>query len=326
MCIVLFYFDFDLWCVLLQDFESNEGVCVYLCEKIDKFKLQFDELLNCLIEYDICSCFGDDIVIVQLVNDIFGVWISFKIDDDDYWVVFDCDQFDNVMGLQWVGWGLFVFVLLLFGFVFIMSFVNWLFLWFVFVVCQVGLGQVFELLFECGMGVVVEINCSFNQMVCDFEQFEVDCVLMFVGILYDLCMLFVWLWFEIEMSLFDQVIKDVMVDDIEQMDCIIVVFIDYVCLLQCKLEFVDLLLIVYEVVVCVLGEDGVEICMWFVLSVIIEVDEIDMCCVIGNFVENVCKYGQSKQDGILCIMFEMCVLYVCVELLVSDEGFGIFED
>lgn len=111
----LLYSDPDLRRALLQDLESNEGVRVYPREKTDKFKLQPDESLNRLIEHDIRSRLGDDTVIAQSVNDIPGVWISFKIDDDDYWVALDRDQLDTVTGLQWAGWGLFALALSLFG-------------------------------------------------------------------------------------------------------------------------------------------------------------------------------------------------------------------
>ena len=91
---------------------GNEGVRVYPRETTDKYKLQPDESLNRLIEHDIRGRLGDDTVIAQSVNDIPGVWISFKIDDDDYWVALDRDQLDNATGLQWAGWGVFALALL----------------------------------------------------------------------------------------------------------------------------------------------------------------------------------------------------------------------
>ena len=74
----LLYSDPDLRRALLQDLESNEGVRVYPRETTDKFKLQPDESLNRLIEHDIRGRLGDDTVIAQSVNDIPGVWISFR--------------------------------------------------------------------------------------------------------------------------------------------------------------------------------------------------------------------------------------------------------
>lgn len=146
----LLYSDPDLRRALLQDLESNEGVRVYPREKTDKFKLQPDESLNRLIEHDIRSRLGDETVIAQSVNDIPGVWISFKIDDDDYWVALDRDQLDSVTGLQWAGWGLFALALSLFGSAFITSLVNRPFSRLALAARQIGSGQTPELLPERG--------------------------------------------------------------------------------------------------------------------------------------------------------------------------------
>ncbi|HEY2607927.1 MAG TPA: two-component sensor histidine kinase, partial [Paraburkholderia sp.] len=182
----LLYSDPDLRRALLQDLESNEGVRVYPREATDKYKLQPDESLNRLIEHDIRGRLGDDTVIAQSVNDINGVWISFKIDDDDYWVALDRDQLDNATGLQWAGWGVFALALSLFGAAFITSLVNRPFARLAMAARKVGSGQSPEPLPERGMGVAAETNRSFNQMVQDLEQLEADRALMLAGISHDL--------------------------------------------------------------------------------------------------------------------------------------------
>ncbi|MBZ5793042.1 ATP-binding protein [Burkholderia sp. D-99] len=322
----LLYSDPDLRRALLQDLESNEGVRVYPREKTDKFKLQPDESLNRLIEHDIRSRLGDDTVIAQSVNDIPGVWISFKIDDDDYWVALDRDQLDNVTGLQWAGWGLFALALSLFGSAFITSLVNRPFSRLALVARQVGSGQAPDPLPERGMGVAADTNRSFNQMVRDLEQLEADRALMLAGISHDLRTPLARLRLETEMSPSDQATKDAMVDDIEQMDRIIAAFIDYARPSQRKPEPVDLSSIAHEVAARVSGEDGVEIRTRLAPSAVIEADETDMRRVIGNLVENARKYGQSKQDGVSRITLETRVTHARVELSVSDEGPGIPED
>ncbi|AOR66469.1 two-component sensor histidine kinase [Burkholderia stabilis] len=322
----LLYSDPDLRRALLQDLESNEGVRVYPREKTDKFKLQPDESLNRLIEHDIRSRLGDDTVIAQSVNDIPGVWISFKIDDDDYWVALDRDQLDNVTGLQWAGWGLFALALSLFGSAFITSLVNRPFSRLSLAARQIGSGQTPEPLPERGMGVAAETNRSFNQMVRDLEQLEADRALMLAGISHDLRTPLARLRLETEMSPSDQATKDAMVDDIEQMDRIIAAFIDYARPTQRKPEPVDLSSIAQEVAARASGEDGVEIRTRLAQNAIIEADETDMRRVIGNLVENARKYGQSKQDGISRITLETRVSHARVELSVSDEGPGIPED
>ncbi|MBI0328143.1 ATP-binding protein [Burkholderia plantarii] len=323
----LLYSDPDLRRALLQDLESNEGVRVYPRETTDKFKLQPDESLNRLIEHDIRSRLGDDTVIAQSVNDIPGVWISFKIDDDDYWVALDRDQLDTVTGLQWAGWGLFALALSLLGSAFITSLVNQPFSRLAHAARKVGAGQMPEPLPERGMGVAAETNRSFNQMVRDLEQLDADRALMLAGISHDLRTPLARLRLETEMSPSDQATKDAMVDDIEQMDRIIAAFIDYARPLQQRtLEPVDLSLIAHDVGARLANEGGVQITTRLAPAAVVEADETDMRRVIGNLVENARKYGLSQADGIARITIETRASHARVEVVVRDEGPGIPDD
>ncbi|MDA0573849.1 ATP-binding protein [Burkholderia gladioli] len=323
----LLYSDPDLRRALLQDLESNEGVRVYPRETTDKFKLQPDESLNRLIEHDIRSRLGDDTVIAQSVNDIPGVWISFKIDDDDYWVALDRDQLDTVTGLQWAGWGLFALALSLLGSAFITSLVNQPFSRLALAARKVGAGQMPEPLPERGMGVAAETNRSFNQMVRDLEQLDADRALMLAGISHDLRTPLARLRLETEMSPSDQTTKDAMVDDIEQMDRIIAAFIDYARPMQPRsLEPVDLSLVAHDVAARLANEEGVQIRTVLAPAAVIEADETDMRRVIGNLVENARKYGLSRGDGIARITVETRASHARIEVIVRDEGPGIPDD
>ncbi|WP_186167049.1 ATP-binding protein [Burkholderia gladioli] len=323
----LLYSDPDLRRALLQDLESNEGVRVYPRETTDKFKLQPDESLNRLIEHDIRSRLGDDTVIAQSVNDIPGVWISFKIDDDDYWVALDRDQLDTVTGLQWAGWGLFALALSLLGSAFITSLVNQPFSRLALAARKVGAGQMPEPLPERGMGVAAETNRSFNQMVRDLEQLDADRALMLAGISHDLRTPLARLRLETEMSPSDQATKDAMVDDIEQMDRIIAAFIDYARPMQPRsLEPVDLSLVAHDVAARLANEEGVQIRTMLAPAAVIEADETDMRRVIGNLVENARKYGLSRGDGIARITVETRASHARIEVIVRDEGPGIPDD
>lgn len=322
----LLYSDPDLRRALLQDLESNEGVRVYPREQGDKYTLQPGDTLNQLIEHDIRSRLGDDTVIAQSVNKIPGVWISFKIDDDDYWVALDRDHLYTVTGLQWAGWGLFALGLSLFGAAFITSLVNQPFSHLAIAARSVGSGQIPEALPERGMGVAAETNRSFNQMVSDLQQLEADRALMLAGISHDLRTPLARLRLETEMSPSDQATKDAMVDDIEQMDRIIASFIDYERPAQRTPEPVDLSVVVREVAARLAGEDGVRIHTDLAPAAVIEADETDLRRMLGNLLENARKYGRSASDGVARIALETRVAHARVELVVRDDGPGIPED
>jgi two-component system, OmpR family, osmolarity sensor histidine kinase EnvZ len=322
----LLYSDPDLRRALLQDLESNEGVRVYPRETTDKYRLQPDESLNRLIEHDVRGRLGNDTVIAQSVNDIPGVWISFKIDDDDYWVALDRDQLDNVTGLQWAGWGVFALALSLFGAAFITSLVNRPFARLALAARRVGSGQSPEPLPERGMGVAAETNRSFNQMVQDLEQLDADRALMLAGISHDLRTPLARLRLETEMSPSDEATKLAMVDDIEQMDMIIGRFLDYARPMQRMAEAVDLSLIGGEMAARFYAEDGVLMKTDLAQGAIVEGDPTDVRRVIGNLLENARKYGRSAEDDIARVTLQTRVNHGRVELSVLDEGRGIPED
>jgi two-component system osmolarity sensor histidine kinase EnvZ len=322
----LLYSDPDLRRALLQDLESNEGVRVYPRETTDKYRLQPDESLNRLIEHDVRGRLGNDTVIAQSVNDIPGVWISFKIDDDDYWVALDRDQLDNVTGLQWAGWGVFALALSLFGAAFITSLVNRPFARLALAARRVGSGHSPEPLPERGMGVAAETNRSFNQMVQDLEQIDADRALMLAGISHDLRTPLARLRLETEMSPSDEATKLAMVDDIEQMDMIIGRFLDYARPMQRMAEAVDLSLIGGEMAARFYAEDGVLMKTDLAQGATIEGDPTDVRRVIGNLLENARKYGRSAVDDIARITLQTRVNHGRVELSVMDEGRGIPED
>jgi two-component system, OmpR family, osmolarity sensor histidine kinase EnvZ len=322
----LLYSDPDLRRALLQDLESNEGVRVYPREATDKYTLQPDESLNRLIEHDVRGRLGDNTIIAQSVNDIPGVWISFKIDEDDYWVALDRDQLDNVTGLQWAGWGIFALALSLFGAAFITSLVNRPFARLAAAARRVGSGQAPEPLPERGLGVAAETNRSFNQMVRDLEQLEADRALMLAGISHDLRTPLARLRLETEMSPSDEATKDAMIDDIEQMDMIIGRFLDYARPAQHTPEAIDLSHIASEMAARMASEDGLRLDTRLAPSAFIQADATDVRRVVGNLLENARKYGHSETDGIPHILLETRIGHSRVELSVLDEGPGIPDD
>jgi len=322
----LLYSDPDLRRALLQDLESNEGVRVYPREATDKFQLQPDEAVTHLIEHDVRVRLGNDTVIAASVNGIPGVWISFKIDDDDYWVALDRDQLDTVSGLQWVGWGTIALALSLLGAAFITSLVNRPFSRLASAARKVGSGQSPERLPERGMGVAAETNRSFNQMVGALAQLEADRALMLAGISHDLRTPLARLRLETEMSPADEATKEAMVDDIEQMDNIIGRFLDYARPAQRPTETIDLSAVVREIAARLDGEDGMQITTALTERALIEADPTDIRRVLGNLIENSRKYGRSTDDGLAHITIRTTASFQKIELSVLDTGSGIPED
>lgn len=322
----LLYSDPDLRRALLQDLESNEGVRVYPRESGDHFALQPDGPVNRLIESDLRKRLGDDTAIAASVNGIAGVWISFKIDDDDYWVSLNRDQLDNVTGLQWLGWGVFALALSLFGAAFITSLVNRPFARLAWAARKVGSGQTPDALPERGLGVAADTNRSFNQMVRDLEQLDADRALMLAGISHDLRTPLARLRLETEMSPADEMTKDAMVDDIEQMDRIIGRFLDYARPGQRAPEPIDFSLLVGDAVGRLENDEHTVLETQLAPQVVVEAEPTDLRRIVDNVVENARKYGRSPSDEKAHLSVSLQPVDSRAVLVVRDEGAGIPED
>lgn len=322
----LLYSDPDLRRALLQDLESNEGVRVYPRETGDRFVQQPDNPVNQMIETDLRKRLGNDTAIASSVNSIPGVWISFKIDDEDYWVSLNRDQLDNVTGLQWLGWGMFALALSLFGAAFITSLVNRPFARLAWAARKVGSGQTPDALPERGLGVAADTNRSFNQMVRDLEQLETDRALMLAGISHDLRTPLARLRLETEMSPADEATKDAMVDDIEQMDRIIGRFLDYARPGMRAPERVDLSGLASDIVGRLHGDEHTVVDAKLAEGISVEAEPTDLRRVIDNLIENAKKYGRSTSDGKAHLSIELVAVDSRAVFSVKDQGAGIPED
>jgi two-component system osmolarity sensor histidine kinase EnvZ len=67
---------------------------------------------------------GKDTRFSARVNGVAGFWVSFKIDDDEYWLMLDRERLRGLTGFQWLGWASVVSLLSLLGAAFISSLIN----------------------------------------------------------------------------------------------------------------------------------------------------------------------------------------------------------
>ena len=110
---------------LLLDLVQNEGIKVYPREKEDEYREPHtNPYLTQLVQKEIRNRLGADAVSATAVNDIPGVWVSFQIEGDDYWVAISPDRFEHVPGLQWLWWSMAALVLSVLGAAFITSRVH----------------------------------------------------------------------------------------------------------------------------------------------------------------------------------------------------------
>ncbi|MDN4574409.1 two-component sensor histidine kinase [Pandoraea cepalis] len=322
----LLYSEPDLRRALLQDLESNEGIRVYPREPADKIEKQPGGVVQDLIVRDVQRRLGTDTVIAASVNEIPAMWISFKIDEDDYWVAIEQDRIDTATGLQLFSWGTFALALSLIGAAFITALVNRPFARLAHAARAIGEGQRPDPLPERGMGEAAEANRSFNQMVEELERLDADRALMLAGISHDLRTPLARLRLETEMSPSDESVKRDMISDIEQMDDIIGRFLDYARPASRTMQSLDLSDIVRDTALAFEGREDLHLSTELADAAPVLAERTDLKRLLTNLIENARKYGRDADTNVANVHITTRILGERVEMRVRDTGPGIPED
>ncbi|NGZ85586.1 sensor histidine kinase [Duganella aceris] len=212
---------------LLLDLVSNEGIRVLTLEDDDLVDPPADNALMPDIEKLVKAKLGEDTRFSSKVNGVSGFWVSFKIDDDDYWLMLERERIRGLTGIQWVGWASVVSVVSLLGAAFISSLINLPLRRLTQATRAFAQGKRPDPLPEKGPIEIMEANRSFNQMVDDLQQVESDRAVILAGISHDLRTPLARMQLEVEMANLSNDAREGIQSDIGQMDAIIGQFLDY---------------------------------------------------------------------------------------------------
>ena len=212
---------------LLFDLVSNEGIRVFTLEADDKVEPPSKNALMPDIQKLVKAKLGEDTRFSSKVNGVSGFWVSFKIDDDQYWLMLERERIRGLTGIQWLGWASVVSVVSLLGAAFISSLINLPLRRLTKATRAFAQGRRPDPLPESGPIEIMEANRSFNQMVDQLQQVESDRAVILAGISHDLRTPLARMQLEVEMANLSTEAREGIQSDIGQMDAIIGQFLDY---------------------------------------------------------------------------------------------------
>lgn len=225
---------------LLAEFQENERVQVYPLELSDKLApLPDDPFANRLAE-NIRGALGPETRVVDSVNGRPGVWISFTIDDDAYWLRVERERLERNAGMTWLAWGCGALLLALLGAVLTTQVVTRPLLDLTDAAGAVAAGKTPKELPETGTSEIALVNRSFNQMVASLQQVEDERRLMLAGVSHDLRTPITRIRLEMEMLDLPDDSRSGVEQDLAQMEAIVGQFIDLARPLAARLEPLDL--------------------------------------------------------------------------------------
>ncbi|CAN5905981.1 ATP-binding protein [soil metagenome] len=212
---------------LLFDLASNEGIRVYLLENSDIVEEPDPTPLFRELQSAIRSKLGVDTRFAKTMNGVTGFWISFHLENDQYWLRLEPDRIDPANGFQFIGWAAITLFFTLIGAVLISKLINDPLSRLSAAAHMIAKGKRPEPLPEKGPSEIRETNASFNQMVEDLARIESDRGIILAGISHDLRTPLARMQLEVEMANLTQDARQGMQSDLSQMDGIIGQFLDY---------------------------------------------------------------------------------------------------
>lgn len=284
----------DLRRELLFDLASNEGIRIYAREQTDVIRPPLDNSLMPVIEEDVRARLGAGTVFAGSVNDLPGFWVSFKIEEDEYWLALERERVERPSGGQWLGWVAVTMLLSLLGAVFISRLINAPLARLTAATRSMAKGQPPEPLPEAGPTEIRQANLSFNQMVDDLQRVETDRAVILAGISHDLRTPISRMVLEVEMANLPDDARRGMQSDLAQMDAIIAQFLDYARPIDdATFSIVDLSALVEECAHAAQRAPDLKVTVRVQPGVRVLGNSTDLRRVLNNLLENARRYGRK---------------------------------
>jgi len=212
---------------LLSEIAEREGIQVYPSEPGEHVVPLPDRPILRLVSETVRRELGPDTRLAIERNGQAGLWVSFHIDDDEYWVRVPRERIERQIALRWLGWGALALVLSLLAAYFLVSRVNRPLRALAQAAGAIGKGKFPDPVPESGPEEIRTLSHAFNQMLQDLARLDADRALILAGVSHDLRTPLSRLRLGLEMSGADPHLREGMTADIEEMDRTINQFLDF---------------------------------------------------------------------------------------------------
>ena len=309
---------------LLFELASAQGIRVYPKEISDQTTALPDSELIRLVKENVRKRLGSNTEFAGSVNDIRGFWVSFYIDDDDYWLMLERDRIERASGIQWIGWGGVTLLLSLIGAVFISRLINQPLARLSTAARAVARGKTPPKLPESGPAEIREANRSFNQMVQDLKQVESDRAVILAGISHDLRTPIARMLLEVEMANLSDDAQRGMQSDLVQMEAIIAQFLDYARPAEPGSHAVfDLSALLRKVAQEAQRSPEIEVTTSIADELRVKGNQTEIERLMSNLIENARRYGKSAGSDIAKIDISASIAGSEVMIELADHGAGL---
>lgn len=313
---------------LIKMLADEEDVRIQLRERNDRIEAFTDSGMDSRLVQEMVSRLGEDTVVASKINGQEGLWIGFAIESDRYWLQMDPSRLKPLGGSAWLIWLSVSTALSLAGAATMAGLINRPLKRLSLAASQVRDGHFDGPALDEGAATseIREVNIGFNRMAERLAKIEAERALMLAGISHDLRTPLARLRLETEMSVSDTQTRELMVADIEQLDDIIDMFLDYARPEPSNLGPVLLTGVISRCITPWRHNARMDIAVDVREDLQVQAEPVELGRVMSNLLENARRYGQSSHDGVTRIEIVARVHDGWVLLRVRDQGPGVPED
>lgn len=314
---------------LLLDLATKESLRIQPREQTDHLEPLPDSNYWNHVASEIKKRLGAGTQIMWAVNQAPGVWVSFEINRDQYWLVFDREQLGLTASIEWFGWGATALLLALIGSAISVRFVNRPLAQLAKVAQQLARGQTPSPLPEKGPIEIREMNIAFNRMARDLRQAEADREIMLAGISHDLRTPLARMRLEIEMSSVSDETRQAIDEDLAQIDHSIGQLMEYArpagVVPNKGIDVSRVLNDLFDRERAHTESLGGNLSASIQPNLYAKIAAHDLKRVVSNLIENARRYGRSLADDRAYIQLLARQEGGTIAIEVTDQGTGIAE-
>lgn len=311
----------NLRLALLSELTGKEGVRIYYADFMEEIEpLPADPFIN-LVAEKIRERLGVETIITVNHYGVQGLWVSFNIGQDDFWVVIPRIHVERPFPWQWLGWGALVALLSLAGGYLIAARINRPLNLLVRAADRLRNGERPEVLPEDSMTELREVSSTFNKMAASLAELDAERTLILAGVSHDIRTPLARLRLSVEMLPDEKCgnLKHGMVEDIADMDNIIHQFLDFVRGVEGEpSQMVDVNMLLKSLQERQ-SRAGRELIIEFAPTYFIAIRPLAMQRLLDNLVGNAYVYGKGEVRVASRITAENIIISV------YDNGPGIPE-
>src|SRR5262249_30993463 len=171
---------------LLRDLSQDEQVQVYLADPEEKVGRLPNRPFLKLIEQELMQELGPETRFAVARDGVPGVWVSFRIDEDVFWVRIPRARIERQQSLRWIGWGVLILAFALVGAWLIVFRINGPLSQLTRAAEAMGSGRVPPAVPEAGPSEISTLARAFNQMAADLKRLDDERALLLAGVSHDL--------------------------------------------------------------------------------------------------------------------------------------------